>query len=111
MEIFIIGVIVIFILVYNKTIDGQKFIKDNEKYFNLLREDDFDFLVYARYGEQVNADDLMKKRIYTGFGVAIGFLCVFLTSLSMLNIVCALVIGYLVYKITYMQLKNYYKNA
>ncbi len=109
MEIFIIGVIVIFILVYNKTIDGQKFIKDNEKYFNLLREDDFDFLVYARYGEQVNADDLMKKRIYTGFGVAIGFLCVFLTSLSMLNIVCALVIGYLVYKITYMQLKNYYK--
>jgi len=66
MEIFIIGVIVIFILVYNKTIDGQKFIKDNEKYFNLLREDDFDFLVSARYGDQVDPNILFEKRVKNG---------------------------------------------
>ena len=51
MEIIIIGAILLFVLLYNQTIDGQKFIRDNEKYFQMLKEDDYEFLVYAKYGE------------------------------------------------------------
>ena len=32
MEIVIIAVIILFILIYNKTIDDKKFINDNKKY-------------------------------------------------------------------------------
>ena len=48
MEIVIIAVILLFILVYNNTIDKDKFINDNKKYFEILREDDYDFLVAAK---------------------------------------------------------------
>ena len=54
MEIIIIGGILLFVLLYNQTIDGQKFIRDNEKYFQMLKEDDYEFLVYAKYGESVD---------------------------------------------------------
>ena len=63
-EIVVVGAIIIFILVYNNTIDKDKFIADNEKYFNILREDDYDFLVYARYGEEVDPNQLFRKRIF-----------------------------------------------
>ena len=53
MAIIIVCGILIFILFYNKTVDGKKFLKDNEKYFELLREEDFDFLVYAKYGDEL----------------------------------------------------------
>ncbi len=45
MEVIIVAVIIIGVLLYNHTIDKDKFIKDNTKYFNILREDDYDFLV------------------------------------------------------------------
>ena len=48
MEIIIVCEILIFILFYNKTEDGKKFIADNEKYFELIRESDYDFYVYAK---------------------------------------------------------------
>ena len=37
---------------------------DNEKYFDILREEDYNFLVYARYGEEVDPNILFRKRIY-----------------------------------------------
>ena len=51
MEVIIVAVIIIGVLLYNHTIDKDKFIKDNAKYFNLLREDDYNFLVAAKYGD------------------------------------------------------------
>ena len=58
MEVLIVGAIILFILIYNNTIDKNKFIADNEKYLQALREKDYTFLVYARYGEEVDADQL-----------------------------------------------------
>ena len=73
MEILIVGAIIIFILVYNNTIDKNKFFADNQKYLEALKEDDYQFLVYARYGEDVDIDQLYSKRVTTAF---IGFLIV-----------------------------------
>ena len=51
MEIVFVAVIVLFVLVYNNTIDKQKFINDNKRYVEILREEDYNFLVFAKYGE------------------------------------------------------------
>ena len=71
MEILIVGAIIMFILVYNNTIDKNKFFADNQKYLEALKEDDYQFLVYARYGEDVDIDQLYSNNNSTAiFGLS-----------------------------------------
>ena len=44
MAVFIASAIIIFVLIYNNTIDKDKFVADNEKYFEFIREDGSFFL-------------------------------------------------------------------
>ncbi len=118
MEILIVGAIIIFILIYNNTIDKDKFFADNQKYLEALKEDDYQFLVYARYGEDVDVDQLYSKRITSAF---IGFLVVLVLTVTgnnsaeiinsqfFLNLVLAGIVAVVVFKAPYTQLKGYYK--
>ena len=118
MEIIIVGAIIIFVLVYNNTINKDKFFADNQKYLEALKEDDYQFLVHARYGEDVNIDQLYNKRIMMGF---IAFLFVLVLSISnnksvdiinsqfFLNLVISLAVVFGVFKLPYIRLKGYYK--
>jgi len=118
MEILIVGAIIIFVLIYNNTIDKDKFFADNQKYLEAFKEDDYQFLVYARYGEDVDIDQLYSKRITSAF---IGFLVVLVLTITgnnsaeiinsqfFLNLVLASVVAVVVFKAPYTQLKNYYK--
>ena len=118
MEILIIGAIIIFVLIYNNTIDKDKFFADNQKYLEALKEDDYQFLVYARYGEEVDVDQLYSKRITSAF---IGFLVVLVFTVTgnssaeifnsqfFLNLVLSSVVAVVVFKSSYTQLKGYYK--
>ena len=118
MEILIVGAIIIFVLVYNNTIDKDKFFADNQKYLEAFKEDDYQFLVYARYGEDVDLDQLYSKRITSAF---IGFLVVLVLTVTgnnsaeiinsqfFLNLVLASVVAVVVFKAPYTQLKSYYK--
>ena len=119
MEILIVGAIIIFILIYNNTIDKDKFFADNQKYLEALKEDDYQFLVYARYGEDVDVDLLFSKRITNAF---VAFLIVLVFSLSgnnnsleiinsqfFLNLVFSAVLAVGMFKLPYLQLKSYYK--
>ena len=49
MEVIICGALILGVLLYNKTVDGKKFIQDNQAVFQLLKESDYDFLVAANY--------------------------------------------------------------
>lgn len=109
MEIIIVCAILIYILFYNKTVDGKKFMADNEKYFEALREEDYNFLVYAKYGEEAEPDTLYKKRITTALIVGFIFLIIFLSEISLINIIITLVVMFLVFKFPYTDLKRYYK--
>jgi hypothetical protein len=118
MEILIVGAIIIFILIYNNTIDKDKFYADNQKYLEMLKEDDYQFLVYARYGEDVDVDQLYSKRITSAF---IAFLVVLVFTISnnssaeilnsqfFLNLILAIVFAFIVFKMPYQNLKSYYK--
>ena len=109
MEIIIAIAIIVFVLFYNKTIDGKKFVTDNEKFFQILRENDYDFLVYSRYGDDVDVDELFKKRVQNAFLIGIIFFMLFLSNLSLINIILTFVIMFFVFKQPYTQLKGYYK--
>lgn len=118
MEVLIVGAIILGVLIYNNTIDKNKFIIDNEKYLQVFREDDYNFLVYAKYGEDVDVDQLFMKRITYA---VIAFFMVLAFSISansssnlfdsqfFLNLVLSAIVAFGVFKFSYIQLKHFYK--
>jgi len=108
-EIVIVGAIILFVVFYTKMVDKDQFIKDTDFFVKLLKEKDYDFLVRAKYGEQVEPDVLFQKRINNGLLVFVVVLFIFLTNLSLLNVVFALAIAYFAFKSGYSSLKKYYK--
>ena len=109
MEILLVCAIIVFILVYNKTIDKDKFFIDNEEFFNLLREEDYNFLVYSKYGDDVDVNLLYRKRVTNSIVLSIAFLTMFLSSFSFINLVLALILSFISFKATYFSLKSHYK--
>ena len=118
MEVLIVGAIIIFILIYNNTIDKDKFFADNQKYLEIFKEDDYQFLVYARYGEDVDLDQLYSKRITNAFSVFLIVLVMAVTGTSstevinsqfFLNLVLAAFCAFVSFKSQYSNLKSYYK--
>ena len=115
MEILIVGAILLYIFFYNNTIDKEKFIADNEKYLEILKEDDYTFLLYAKYGDDVDVDQVYMKRctqaIMTFFVVLVFSLGGSFTGGQniILNIVFAAAIAAVIFKSQYMSLKTYYK--
>lgn len=109
MEIIIVCAILIFILFYNKTVDGKKFIADNEKYFELIRESDYDFYVYAKYGEDVDPDILFRKRIMNALICGVLFSVLFLNEFSFKNVILGIVVAAVIFKSSYSSLKSNYK--
>ena len=117
MEVLIIGAIILFVLIYNNTIDKNKFFADNEKYLEALKEKDYEFLVYARYGDNVDVKQLYMQRVTYGlitFFIVLGFAVSggnqdTLGSEFFLYLVIAGVVAFIVFKSSYTQLKGYYK--
>lgn len=111
-EIFIIGVIIMFVLFYTNAIDKYKFIEDNKGLINLLREKDYGFLLKLKYGENITdaeIDALFTKRITNALLVMAVLFFAFISSLSFLNIVICIIVGYVIFKSSYLKLKSFYK--
>jgi len=109
-EIFLVGVIVIFIFIYNGKINTSEFASDNKELFLMLKEDDYDFLLYAKYGDRVyDPNEVFMKRLKKGGLIIVLLLVVFITSLTFVNIVISFIVGFFVFKLDYMKLKSYYK--
>lgn len=108
-EILIIGVIIYVIMFSLGLINFNQAISDNEELFKKLKEDDWDFYVRAKYGYSVNPDILFNKRIRNGIITIFVMLLAFIGNLSALTVVVCIAAGYFVFKITYMDIKGYYK--
>lgn len=110
MEILLIGAIILFLMIYNNKISRKEFVDDNKKYFTLLKEKDYDFLLRAKYGDNViDPDAVFMTRIRNAAIVIVLVVFVFITSLNFLNILIAFVLGFLVFKAPYNDLKRFYK--
>lgn len=110
MEILLIGAIILFLMIYNNKISRKEFVDDNKKYFTLLKEKDYDFLLRAKYGDNViDPDAVFMTRIRNAAIVIVLVVFVFITSLNFLNILIAFVLGFLVFKAPYNDLKRFYR--
>jgi hypothetical protein len=109
MEAIIIGAIMLFVMQYANNISANKFLKDNEQYFKILKEKDYDFYIRSRYGDSVDPDELFMVRVRNGVLAFVAFIFIFLTSLTFLNIIASIVIAYVVFKMQYTNIKKYYR--
>ena len=109
MEVIICGALILGVLLYNKTVDGKKFIQDNQAVFQLLKESDYDFLVAAKYGEKVDPNVLFNKRIKMALLTGFVILALLISNFSLVYLIVVIVIAFVVFKLPYFQLKSYYK--
>lgn len=110
MEFLIIGVIIVFVLNYNRIVDTNRFITDTEPYFRALMEDDYVFLLGIRYpGRELDINQLFGLRVRNGILTIIAVIAIFLNQISFVYILLAIFAGYMVFKSSYNSLKSYYK--
>lgn len=107
-EILALAAVIVAALSYTKVIDLNKMVDDNKVYFKRFKEEDYDFLVRAKYGEAVDPDFLFGKRIRDGVLVGLVLLTLFINNLSYLYILAAVLVGFIVYRSGYSSLKKYY---
>ena len=109
-EILIVGAIAFFLFIYNGTISTSKFFGENKNLFGLLQEKDYEFLLRAKYGERVyDVSQVFRKRVFRGLIAMVVVMFFFITNFKLLYVAVAVVIGYLVFKIQYLDLKKFYK--
>ena len=108
-EILALAVIVYLIMNYTGRISTKRFISDNQVYFQKLKEDDWDFYVRAKYGENVDPNILFNKRLRNGLIGIVVVVFFFITELNYIYLLIALFVGVLLFKLDYINIKSYYK--
>ena len=112
-EILIVGIIMIFVFTYVGAFNFGKFVDDNKALFGKLKEDDYDFFLRSKYGEQVDVNLKFQSRVKTAIIALLITSVVAITSFETANFAIKLVIvlgvTYFMYKDDYNKVKNYYK--
>src|SRR5574344_2016944 len=108
-EVMILGIILYAILEYNGSISTNKFIVDNQDLFKKMKEKDFDFYAKSKYGDSIDVEQLFNTRLKNGLLVVFLLIFVFITKINYVNVLFAVIAGYGMYKLPYLQLKRYYK--
>ena len=105
----LIGIILFVIIIYNKIIEPKQFIREATPVFRFLIENDYEFLLRLKYGNDVDANEMFGVRIRNGLIVIIVMLFLFIKDLQFTHILLSIIAGYLIYKQPYSSLKSYYK--
>lgn len=108
-EIIILAAIIFFVMTYNGQLSIKQLINDNFHIFIKLKEDDWNFYVRAKYGDNVNPDNIFIKRIRNGLLVIIIMIFFFIQDLTALKLVVSFAAGFLIFKMDYSNIKKYYK--
>ena len=108
-EILIFSAIILFLFAYSGRINTSKFIQDNTVYLKKLKEDDWDFYVKAKYGDNVDPDVLFNKRLRNGLIAMGAILFLFISELSYIYIIVSILAGFFVFKMDYINIRNFYK--
>ncbi len=109
MEFILIAVIIIFVLSYNHHIDMHKFIGDTEPYFRILMEEDYVFLLRLKYGDSIDVEKMFGMRVRNGLIATAAMLFILMSQANFLNVLFSVIVGFVVFKLPYQNLKGYYK--
>ncbi len=108
-EVIIVAIIVFGIMTITGQISINQLISDNQMLFMKLKEKDWDFLVRAKYGNDINPDILFNKRIKNAIlamAIALAFL---IKDLNAVKVLLIFVVGIFVFKTSYNDIKKYYQ--
>ena len=109
MELAIILGIILFVAITRGSLNIDDLYNGNESLAQYIKEKDYDFLVFSKYGDKVKASDLFAKRLKNTLIVLIIAFCVVLFNFSVINLIVGVILVIVVYKSDYMNLKSYYK--
>ena len=106
-EILICAVIIFFLCEYTSLVSTKRFINDNKDILLKLKEADYDFLLKARWGEEVNINEMFEKRIRNAM-IALGIgLVIIIANFSYITLIIVLIASGVVFKFQYLDLKTY----
>ena len=108
-EIIILAVLLIFLMNYTGRINTTRFIQDNQVLFHKLKEDDWDFYVKAKYGENADPDGLFNKRLRNALIGTFAVILLFIGNLSYIYFLLAIIAGFGLFKLDYINMRSYYK--
>ena len=109
-EIIIIALIIFVVMTVGGQININQLISDNQMLFLRLKENDYDFYLRAKYGNNVNTDIMFNKRIKNALLVMILGVFITIQNLNSVTILIIVVVGYFIYKMQYSDLKRYYNS-
>lgn len=106
----LVSIIILFVFNYNNVIDANRFIGDTEPYLRFLMEDDYKFLLMMKYpdDETLDVNKLFSIRIRNAvvtFGI---MMVIFITNMSYIYALLAVVMAVVMFKLPYMNLKSAY---
>lgn len=106
----LIGIIIIFILNYNRVVDTRKFIGDTGGILNHLMEDDYEFLLSVKYpGRNLNVNALFQSRLRNAVIAMLVCFFLFFSKMNLMYAVICIAIGFLIFKMPYLNLQSFYK--
>ena len=113
-EIIVVSVILVLLFNYIGAFSFNRFVSDNKAVFNKLKEDDYDFYLISKYGDQVDLNERYQKRVKNAIVIFIIVMAITITSVKAINLpikfVASLGLAYLIFKDDYNKVKRYYKS-
>lgn len=107
LEILICAVIIFFVSEYSGIVSTRRFVNDYQDLLTRFMESDYEFLLKARYGNEVDVNEMYNKRLQHAF-IALAFSMFFLIAdISYLTVILAIGIAVFVFKYQYLDLKTY----
>lgn len=108
-EIIAVGAIVFGIMTVTGQLSLTQLISDNQMLFQKLKEGDWDFFVRAKYGNNMNPDILFTKRVKNAVIVMVLLFAILLNEMNGVKALLIVVVGYIVFKQPYSDIKKYYQ--
>lgn len=106
-EIMICAVVIFFVCEYSGIVSTAKFVSDYQGVLLKFKEADYEFLLRARYGNEVDVNEMYNKRIRNAL-LALAFsLFMLIADLSYITVIFAILVAVLVFKLPYLDLKSY----
>ena len=105
----LIGIIIIVILHANKKIDSHRFITETQPYFAFLKEDDYEFLLGVKYGDNIDVNKLFGIRVRNALVALLAVFVILINKMNFMYFIVCLIAAFAVFKMPYMQLKSFYK--
>lgn len=109
----VIGIILFIVLEKQGVVSTSKFVNDTQPYFHALMEDDYEFLLNVRYNGDYDLEAAFTKRVREMMLVIVVMFFVLMQYMSsasfFIYLLLSVIVGFLAFKMPYVQLKNYYK--